>query len=86
MSEYSRSITITISPAEVQQLRNAVDIPLRSSELGDINDDFTIDDLLTANAVVNRMERAVARLLWDETADNYDWPVREFSCDEINER
>lgn len=65
MSEYSRSITITASPAEVQRLRNILDMPMLALELGDISDDFTVDDLLTANAVVNRMERAVARLIQD---------------------
>lgn len=65
MSEYSRSITITISPAEVQRLRNILDMPMLALELGDISDDFTVDDLLTANAVVNRMERAVARCIED---------------------
>lgn len=65
MNEYSRSITITASPAEVQRLRNILDMPMLALELGDISDDFTVDDLLTANAVVNRMERAVARLVQD---------------------
>jgi len=85
MSEYSRSITITVSPDEVQRLRNVLDDALFPVRVGGAKNQHDVD-VLDANAVVNRMERAVARLLWEEDADDYDWPVREFSCDEINER
>jgi len=85
MSEYSRSITITVSPAEVQRLRNVMDRAKRSIKLNGIENQDAVD-VLDANAVVNRMEREMARMIEEESTDDYDWPVREFSCDEINER
>ena len=84
MSEYARSITITVSPAEVQAMMNVTDDLLLLVKLGDVHSRWREDDALTTNAVVNRMARAVAR---EVDADFFDdWPVREFSCDEINER
>lgn len=82
MSEYSRSITITVSPAEVQAMMNVTDDLMLLVKLGDVHSRWKEDDALTTNAVVNRMARAVAR----DVEPDYDWPVREFSCDEINER
>jgi hypothetical protein len=82
MSEYSRSITITVSPAEVQAMMNVTGDLLLLVKLGDIADRWHAEDALTTNAVVNRMARAVVR----DMEPDYDWPVREFSCDEINER
>lgn len=85
MSEYSRSITITVSPAEVQRLRNVLDDALFPVRVAGAKNQHDVD-VLDANAVVNRMEREMARQIEDESTDDYDWPVREFSCDEINER
>jgi len=82
MSEYSRSITITVSPAEVQAMMNVTSDLLLLVKLGHVGDRWPAEDALTTNAVVNRMARAVVR----EIEAEYDWPVREFSCDEINER
>ena len=63
MSEYSRSITITVSPAEIQAMMNVTGdlMLLLLVKLGDIADRWQEDDALTANAVVNRMARALAR-------------------------
>ena len=64
MSEYSRSITITVSPAEVQRLRNVLDDALFPVRVDGVKNQHDVD-LLDANAVVNRMERAVARSIED---------------------
>jgi hypothetical protein len=61
MSEYSRSITITVSPAEIQAMMNVTGDLMLLVKLGDIADRWQEDDALTANAVVNRMARALAR-------------------------
>lgn len=61
MSEYSRSITVTVSPAEVQALLNVVGDTMLLARLGDLADRWKHDDALTANVVANRMMRAVQR-------------------------
>jgi len=61
MSEYSRSITITVSPAEIQAMLNVTGDLLLLVKLGDIGDRWKEYDALTTNAVVNRMARALAR-------------------------
>ena len=61
MSEYSRSITITVSPAEIQAMMNVTGDLMLLVKLGDIADRWQEDDALTTNAVVNRMARALAR-------------------------
>jgi len=61
MSEYSRSITVTVSPAEIQAMLNVTGDLLLLVKLGDIAERWRQDDALTTNAVVNRMARALAR-------------------------
>jgi len=66
MSEYSRSVTITVSPAEVQALMNVVGDAMLLVRLGDVADRWKEDDALTANVVANRMMRAVQREIGGE--------------------
>ena len=69
MSEYSRSITVTVSPAEVQALMNVAGDAMLLVRLGDVADRWKEDDALTANAVANRMMRAVQREIGGNRSD-----------------
>lgn len=61
MSEYSRRVTVTVSPAEIQAMLNVTGDLLTLVKVGEIGDRWQADDALTTSAVVNRMARALAR-------------------------
>jgi len=69
MSEYSRDITVTVSPAEVQALMNVAGDAMLLARLGDVADRWKHEDALTANVVANRMMRAVQREIGGNRSD-----------------